>query len=244
MFNRYLFDHKIPDSRRIVVTTPVLKTVSSKFRPIACTLVSLKVSKILNLSHFTSSLNVSDPHQSICLSFVSSIDALVTLTHFILLAVDSKSTEVRFCFPDQTELFNYGDRDKLLSFIYHSGIEPSPTSIPIIYFCSRERFTRHFGNSSSPIASAPGVSHGAIVFLFLFAAYVSSILNYNHKLLIKYADDLVLRLPHSCSASLSDYQEGITTFSEWYNEHNFSIDPRYTVSHERRKPLRLSDACT
>lgn len=50
---------------------------------------------------------------------------------------------------------------------------------------------------------------------FLFSAYIFSVQAYKHKLLVKYADYVVLSLAYSYNSPFSTYVNVITELSQW-----------------------------
>jgi hypothetical protein len=220
--NQSLSSGILPESWRNVKITPIPKTNSSpniqtKFRPIANTSVLLKIAEHCVLNELQSALSVSaDPLQFAYKRKRSTVDAIATLMHKVIKALDSGEKVYKCIFLDYSSAFNTIPRELLISNLETKGVAGWLTKWIANYFSNRTQFVQIGGKSSASIPNNCGVLQGAVLSPFIFASHLDSLMSDN-VLLLKYADDLTVGSPAKSDEQcriLSDEMQVIFTWSK------------------------------
>ena len=173
-----------------------LSQIPIKFRPIATTLVFLRMLEKMILKRikplFSSS---SDPLQFAYKPNRSTLDSLASLEHYVLSSLDSKSKLIRCCFLDFCSAFNSLDRNVLLSKLRDAGVDSTILKWFLDYFTGRNQYVTYGGKKSALISNDCGVLQGAVLSPFLFSIYIDDLCSGDGNFLFKYADDLVFGRP-------------------------------------------------
>ena len=175
LFNLCITSGKIPDLWRVARITPVPKSNSGKFRPIACTSILLKCFENIILKEIKPLINLNDPSQFAFRTGYSTVDAVASVVHYIAHELDKKGGLVRLLFLDYANAFGSLNRGVLLDGLMKAGLDVTHFNILRDYFSNRSQFTYANGSSSSRLAVNTGVLQGAILSPFLFSCYIDKL---------------------------------------------------------------------
>jgi hypothetical protein len=151
LFNQCLSTGRIADCWRLARITPVPKKGTSRFRPIACTSVLLKLFERVLLNPAISNRMPVDSHQFAYRQSRSTLDAIAYLTHSVAFSLNTTAKPVRLLFLDYTNAFGSIDREMLLQILAEHGVEKGLLSLILDYFTKRSQYTSLGGQNLSPL---------------------------------------------------------------------------------------------
>ncbi|MGL5708737.1 MAG: reverse transcriptase family protein [Aeromonas sp.] len=225
ILNRCVTEAKIPDNWRVVRITPVPKKDITKFRPIACTPILLKVLEGLILDRMKSTVPLTDTTQFAYRQQRSTLDAVACLHNKISLAIDERRGPFSVCFLDFSNAFNCVDRKKLLEDLDSQGTDSHILNWLTDYFTNRCQMTIVDNQKSDVLPITTGVLQGAILSPYLFSMYLNDLPNTVDVFAYKYADDVVVGCSSGGANCTTPIQTSLDSINSWSSIRSLILNP-------------------
>ena len=224
LFTFCLSSGKIPDCWRSARIRPIPKKGTTKYRPIACTSVLLKVFEKVLLNRVTPMFDSHDPLQFAYKPSLSTLDATAHVVNSVASALDKGLGTVRLSFLDYSNAFGSLDRGILIQLLHDYGVMPNYLNVLIDYFSQRTQFTSCSGKNSSSLPIDSGVFQGAILSPFFFSLYINALPIPPNFIACKYADDVVIGCHCTDTDSFQELQDSLTSLFNWSSPRSLSLN--------------------